>query len=131
MPTWESAATNPEIQSALLLTISALRCPESGAFLVERIRAGGSDEIEALRQLTSWSHFDARKYLLEAAQSPGLDEGTQTALFRSASQLLFPVIRASASHKKAYAEELLAAAPEGPIRELVQNSIMDAGLLQP
>jgi HEAT repeat protein len=127
LPAW-SAAASPENRLALLAMLPSLRSPQSGAFLVETVRTQRQESLEAIKLLTNWSSFDAADFLLDAAGIPGLDDATRAGLFAAATRLLFPNVAAPAPQKKAYADKLLAAAPEGPIRDAVQKAITDANL---
>jgi hypothetical protein len=117
-----------ENRNALLYTIPALRCPQSGATLVEWVRSGTDLRSIAVDQLVSWSGFAAGDSLLAAAQISDLDDPSREKLFKAAAKLLYPNIQASARDKKEYTAKVLAAAPEGPIRESVQQAITAANL---
>lgn len=126
LPAFQSASM--ENRNALLYTIPALRCPQSGATLVEWVRSGTDLRSIAVDQLVSWSGFAAGDSLLAAAQISDLDNPSREKLFKAAAKLLYPNIQASARDKKEYTAKVLAAAPEGPIRESVQQAITAANL---
>jgi hypothetical protein len=126
LPAFQSAS--PENRSALLLTIPALRCEESGAFLVEGIRTDPSSRSAYLDQLTSWSNFSAGKPLLAAAALPDLDAASRDKIFQAATRLLFSTVKAPLNKKQQFAQELLAAAPEGAIRDSIEKAIENAKL---
>lgn len=126
LPAFQSAS--PENRNALLYTIPALRCPQSGATLVEWVRSDADLRYIAIDQLVSWPSFAAADSLLAAAQISDLDDPSREKLFEAATKLLYPNINASARVKKEYAAKVLAAAPEGPIRESVQQAITAANL---
>ncbi len=121
-------AASPENRQALLYTIPALRCPESGATLVEWVRSDTDLRSIAVDQLVSWSSIAAGDSLLAAAQISDLDDPSREKLFKAAAKLLYPNIKASARDKKEYTAKVLAAAPEGPIRESIQQAITAANL---
>lgn len=126
LPAFQSASQ--ENRQALLYTIPALRCPRSGATLVEWVGSDADLRQTGVEQLVSWSDFSAGNSLLAAASVPGLDDSNREKLFTAATKLLHPNINASARVKKEYAAKVLAAAPEGPIRESVQQAITAANL---
>lgn len=127
LPAFESAPV--ENRSALLLTIPGLRCPESGATLVEWIRTDkAAMRTNAIEQLLSWSSFDAGDSILAAATLPELDAADREKLFQGASKLLLPTVHAEPHLKKDYAKKVLAAAPEGPMRDSIQEAMKGAGL---
>jgi HEAT repeat protein len=126
LPAFQSAS--PENRQALLYTIPALRCPESGATLVEWVRSDTDLRSIAVDQLVSWSSIAAGDSLLAAAQISDLDDPSREKLFKAAAKLVYPNIQAPAPVKKVYAKKVLAAAPEGPIREAVQQAITAANL---
>jgi len=131
---WQSAflsafqSASPENRKALIYTIPALRCPQSGATLVEWIRSDAELRPTAIDQLVSWPGFEAGDLLLAAAQIPDLDEPSREKLFKASTRLFFPNVNAPAPKKKAYAKEVLAAAPEGPIREAVRQAMTSSNL---
>ena len=127
LPAFESAPV--ENRSALLLTIPGLRCPESGATLVEWIRTDkAAMRTNAIEQLLSWSSFDAGESILAAAALPELDAADREKLFQGASKLFLPTVHAEPHLKKDYAKKVLAAAPEGPMRDSIQEAMKGAGL---
>jgi HEAT repeat protein len=127
LPAFESAPV--ENRSALLLTIPGLRCPESGATLVEWIRTNkAAMRTNAIEQLLSWSSFDAGDSILAAATLPELDAADREKLFQGASKLFLPTVHAEPHLKKDYAKKVLAAAPEGPMRDSIQEAMKGAGL---
>lgn len=126
LPAFQSAS--PENRQALLHTIPALRCPESGATLVEWARSDTDLRSIAVDQLVSWSGFAAGDSLLAAAQISDLDDPSREKLFKAATRLFYPTVPAKPAVKKAYAKKVLAAAPEGPIREAVLQAINAAKL---
>ena len=126
LPAFQSAS--PENRKSLLYTIPALRCPESGATLVEWIRSDAELRPTAIDQLVSWPGFEAGDLLLAAAQIPNLDEPSREKLFKSATKLFYPNVQAPAPKKKSYAKKVLAAAPEGPIRDAVQKAMTSSNL---
>ena len=123
LPAYQSAS--PENRTALLYTIPALRCSESGATLVEWVRDPSMRQT-AIDQLSTWSGFDAGKFLLAAAAVSDLDDPSREKLFKAATRLFFPNIKGKPHEKKAFANKVLAAAPEGPIRDAVQQAITDS-----
>jgi len=127
LPAFESAPV--ENRNALLLTIPGLRCPESGATLVEWIRTDkAAMRANAIEELLSWSTFDAGNSILAAAVLPDLDAADREKLFQGASKLFLPSVNAPPHLKKDYAKKLLAAAPEGPIRDSIQEAMKSANL---
>lgn len=127
LPAFESAPV--ENRSALLLTIPGLRCPESGATLVEWIRTDkAAMRTNAIEQLLSWSSFDAGNSILAAAALPELGAADREKLFQGASKLFLPSVNAQPHLKKDYAKKVLAAAPEGPMRDSIQEAMKGAGL---
>jgi hypothetical protein len=127
LPAFESAPV--ENRNALLLTIPGLRCPESGATLVEWIRTDkAAMRANAIEELLSWSTFDAGNSILAAAVLPDLDAADREKLFQGASKLFLPSVNAPPHLKKDYAKKVLAAAPEGPIRDSIQEAMKSAKL---
>jgi len=126
LPAFQSAS--PENRKALLYTIPALRCPQSGATLVEWIRSDADLRPTAIDQLVSWPGFEAGDLLLAAAQISDLDDPSREKLFKAATKLFFPTVQAKPAAKKAYAKKVLAAAPEGPIRDAVQQAMTSSNL---
>ena len=126
LPAFQSAS--PENRKALLYTIPALRCPQSGATLVEWIRSDADLRPTAIDQLVSWPGFAAGDSLLAAAQISDLDDPSREKLFKAATKLFFPTVQAKPAAKKAYAKKVLAAAPEGPIRDAVQQAMTSSNL---
>lgn len=127
LPAFESAPV--ENRNALFLTIPALRCPESGATLVEWIRTDkAAMRTNAIEELLRWSTFDAGNSILAAAVLPDLDAADREKLFQGASKLFLPSVNAPTRLKKDYAKKVLAAAPEGPIRDSIQEAIKSANL---
>jgi hypothetical protein len=126
LPAFESATM--ENRTALLQTIPGLRCPESGATLVEWIRSDSSMRPGAINQLLGWSSFDAGNALLDAAVIPDLDAAEREKFFQAATKLFFPNVNAPPHLKTAYAKKVLAAATEGPIRDSIAQSMTDANL---
>jgi len=131
---WESAflpafsAASPENRNALLNTIPALRCQKTGATLVEWIRTDANLRPIAVDELSSWSNFAAGDSILAAASSPDLDEPSREKLYKAAIKLFTPRDFTPKPLVKDYAKKVLAAAPEGPIREAVQQAITTANL---
>jgi HEAT repeat protein len=126
LPAFQSASA--ENRKALIYTIPALRCPQSGATLVEWIRSDADLRPTAIDQLVSWPGFEAGDLLLAAAQIPDLDEPSREKLFKAATKLFLPTVQAQPAAKKAYAKKVLAAAPEGPIRDAVQQAMTSSNL---
>ena len=127
LPAFESAPV--ENRNALLLTIPGLRCPESGATLVEWIRTDkAAMRTNAIEELLSWSTFDAGNSILAAAVLPDLHAADREKLFQGASKLFLPSVNAPPHLKKDYAKKVLAAAPEGPIRDSIQEAMKSANL---
>jgi hypothetical protein len=126
LPAFQSAS--PENRKALLYTIPALRCPQSGATLVEWIRSDADLRPTAIDQLVSWPGFAAGDSLLAAAQISDLDDPSREKLFKAATKLFFPTVQAKPAAKKDYAKKVLAAAPEGPIRDAVQQAMTSSNL---
>lgn len=131
---WEMAflpafrAASPENRNALLHAIPALRCPKMGATLVEWVRSDANLRPIAVDELSSWSNFAAADSILAAASTPDLDEPSREKLYKSAIKLFSPKDFAPKHIIKDYAKKVLAAAPEGPIREAVQQAITTANL---
>jgi hypothetical protein len=126
LPALQSASQ--ENRDALFQTIPGLRCPESSATLVEWIRADTGMRSTGVDQLAAWSDFKNSESILAAAILPGLDFQIRDRLFRAAAKLFFPNVNAPPYLKKAYAAKVLAAAPEGPLREFLNQSMTDANL---
>ena len=121
-------AASPENREMLIYTIPALRCRESAETLVEWIRSDPKLRSSAIDQFASWSDFAAGDSILAAASVPDLDEPSREKLFKAATRLLFPTVKANVKDKKDYANKVLAAAPEGPIRDAVQKAITEANI---
>jgi HEAT repeat protein len=126
LPAFESATM--ENRTALLQTIPGLRCPESGATLVEWIRSDSAMRQDGIDQLLGWSSFDAGNALLDAAVLPNLDAAEREKFFQAATKLFSPSFNAPPYLKAAYAKRVLAAAPEGPIRDSIAQSMTDANI---
>jgi hypothetical protein len=126
LPAFESAPV--ENRNALLLTIPGLRCPESGATLVEWIRSDSAMRQDAIDQLLGWSSFDAGNTLLDAAVLPNLNAAEREEFFQAATKLFSPNFNAPPYLKTAFAKRVLAAAPEGPIRDSIAQSMTDANI---
>jgi hypothetical protein len=126
LPAFESATM--ENRTALLQTIPGLRCPESGATLVEWIRSDSAMRQDAIDQLLGWSSFDAGNTLLDAAVLPNLNAAEREKFFQAATKLFSPNFNAPPYLKTAYAKRVLAAAPEGPIRDSIAQSMTDANI---
>jgi|GEM_PF-6588529 len=131
---WQSAflpafhSASPENREALLFTIPALRCPDSVKTLVDWVRSDATLRPTAVNQLVTWSDFSVGDLILDAASVPDLDDPSREKLLKAATKLLDPNVKAPAQVKKAFANKVLAAAPEGPLREAVQQAIMAANL---
>jgi hypothetical protein len=131
---WQSAflpafqTASPENREMLLYTIPALRCPQSAATLVEWIRNDPKLRSSAIDEFASWSDFSVGNSILAAASVPDLDDPSREKLFKAATRLLFPTVKAKSPEKKAFAKKVLAAAPEGPIRDAVQKAIAEANI---
>ena len=131
---WQSAflpafqTASPENREMLLYTIPALRCPQSAATLVEWIRNDPKLRSSAIDEFASWSDFSVGNSILIAASVPDLDDPSRKKLFKAATRLLFPTVKAKSPEKKAFAKKVLAAAPEGPIRDAVQKAIAEANI---
>ena len=121
-------AASPENREMLIYTIPALRCRESAETLVEWIRSDPKLRSSAIDQFSSWSDFSVGDSILAAALVPDLDEPSREKLFKAATRLLFPTVKAKSKDKKAFANKVLAAAPEGPIRDAVQKAITEANI---
>jgi len=121
LPAFQTAS--PENRDALIYTIPALRCPQSAETLLEWVRSDPKLRPSAIDQFASWSDFSASDSILAAASVPDLDDPSREKLFKAATKLFFPTVQAKPAAKKAYAKKVLAAAPEGPIREAVQQAI--------
>jgi hypothetical protein len=126
LPAFESATM--ENRTTLLQTIPGLRCPESGATLVEWIRSDSAMRQDAIDQLLGWSSFDAGNTLLDAAVLPNLNAAEREKFFQAATKLFSPNFNAPPYLKTAYAKRVLAAAPEGPIRDSIAQSMTDANI---
>ena len=126
LPAFESATM--ENRTALLQTIPGLRCPESGATLVEWIRSDSAMRQDGIDQLLGWSSFDAGNALLDAAVLPNLDAAEREKFFQAATKLFSPSFNAPPYLKAAYAKRVLAAAPEGPNRDSIAQSMTDANI---
>jgi len=131
---WETAflpafsTASPENRNALFHTIPALRCPKSGATLVEWVRNDPNIRPTAVDELASWSNFASGDSILAAASTPGLDEPSRDKLYKAAIKLFNPKEFTPKHLIKDYAKKVLAAAPEGPIRDSVQQAITSAKL---
>jgi hypothetical protein len=121
-------AASPENREMLIYTIPALRCRESAETLVEWIRSDPKLRSSAIDQFSSWSDFSVGDSILAAALVPDLDEPSREKLFKAATRLLFPTVKAKSKDKKVFANKVLAAAPEGPIRDAVQKAITEANI---
>lgn len=126
LPAFQTAS--PENREALLFTIPALRCPDSVKTLVDWVRSDATLRPTAVNQLVTWSDFSVGDLILDAASVPDLDDPSREKLFKAATKLLDPNVKASAQVKKAFANKILAAAPEGPLREAVQKAIAEANI---
>lgn len=126
LPAFQTAST--ENREMLLYTIPALRCPQSAATLAEWIRSDPKLRSSAIDEFASWSAFSAGDSILVAASVPDLDDPSREKLFKAATRLLFPTVKAKSKDKNAYAKKVLAAAPEGPIRDAVQKAIAEADI---
>ena len=126
LPAFQTAS--PENREALLFTIPALRCPDSVKTLVDWVRSDATLRPTAVNQLVTWSDFSVGDLILDAASVPDLDDPSREKLLKAATKLLDPNVKAPAQVKKAFANKVLAAAPEGPLREAVQQAIMAANL---
>ena len=126
LPAFQTAS--PENREALLFTIPALRCPDSVKTLVDWVRSDATLRPTAVNQLVTWSDFSVGDLILDAASVPDLDDPSREKLLKAATKLLDPKVKAPAQVKKAFANKVLAAAPEGPLREAVQQAIMAANL---
>jgi hypothetical protein len=131
---WKSAfllafqTASPENREMLIYTIPALRCRESAETLVEWIRSDPKLRSSAINEFSSWSDFSVGDSILAAALVPDLDEPSREKLFKAATRLLFPTVKANLKDKKAFANKVLAAAPEGLIRDAVQKAITEANI---
>ena len=126
LPAFESATM--ENRTALLQTIPGLRCPESGATLVEWIRSDSAMRQDGIDQLLGWSSFDAGNALLDTAVLPNLDAAEREKFFQAATKLFSANFNAPPYLKTAYAKRVLTAAPEGPIRDSIAQSMTDANI---
>jgi hypothetical protein len=95
---------------------------------VEWIRNDPKLRSSAIDEFASWSDFSVGNSILIAASVPDLDDPSREKLFKAATRLLFPTVKAKSPEKKAFAKKVLAAAPEGPIRDAVQKAIAEANI---
>lgn len=123
-PAYMAAA--PDKQTALLVLVPGIYSPGTALAIVEWIKAGRPDRGALIGQLLAWRNFDVSQALLQTAMLPDLDEATRTKLFQAATRLLYPNVNAKPPQKMQYAKDLLAAAPEGPIRTMVETSIEES-----
>ncbi len=126
LPAFQTAS--PENREMLIYTIPALRCPQSAETLVEWVRSDPKLRSAAINEFASWSDFSVGDSILAAASVPDLDDPSREKLFKAATRLLFPTVKAKSSEKKAYAKKVLAASPEGPIRDAVQKAIAESNI---
>lgn len=126
LPAFQTAS--PENREMLIYTIPALRCPQSAETLVEWVRSDPKLRSAAIDEFASWSDFSVGDSILAAASVPDLDDPSREKLFKAATRLLFPTVKAKPPEKKAYAKKVLAAAPEGQIRDAVQKAIDEANI---
>lgn len=126
LPQYESATD--ENRTILLQTIPALRCPDFGATMVEWIREDTGRRPMGIELISSWNDVKNGDSLLAAAALPNIDNQTRENLFLAATKIFFPNASGQIHLKKAYAAKVLAAAPEGPIRESVLKAMADANL---
>lgn len=126
VPAYES--TTEENRTALLQTVPALRCPDFSATMVEWIQADAGRRAKGIELLTSWNDVKNGDALLAAAALANIDAQTREMLFLAATKIFFPNASGQIHLKKAYAAKVLAAAPEGPIRESVAKAMVDADL---
>ena len=129
---WQSAflpafqTASPENREMLIYTIPALRCPQSAETLADWVRSDPKLRSSAIDEFASWSDFSVGDSILAAASVPDLDDPSREKLFKAATRLLFPTVKVNSKDKKAFANKVLAAAPEGPIRDAVQKAIAEA-----
>ena len=128
LPAYQSAPA--ENRPALLLAAPGIHGPASAQSYVDWIRNEPAMRSEYLAQLLSWNDFQNGEFLLMAASIPDLDMPTREKLFQAASRLFFPNVNAKPPKKVAFAKKVLAASPEGPIRESVQKAITDSQVLK-
>ena len=125
LPLYKSATENRE---ALLLAAPGIQGPASAQSYVDWIRSEPAMRAEYVAQLISWNSFENGEFLLAAARIPDIDPATREKLFQAATRLFFPNISAKPHKKSAFAKKVLAAAPEGPIRDSVTKAMADAKL---
>ena len=125
LPLYKSATENRE---ALLLAAPGIQGPASAQSYVDWIRSEPAMRTEYVAQLISWNSFENGEFLLAAARIPDIDPATREKLFQAATRLFFPNISAKPHKKSAFAKKVLAAAPEGPIRDSVTKAMADAKL---
>ena len=131
---WQSAflpafqTASPENREMLIYTIPALRCPQSAETLADWVRSDPKLRSAAINEFASWSDFSVGDSILAAASVPDLDDPSREKLFKAATRLLFPTVKVNSKDKKAFANKVLAAAPEGPIRDAVQKAIAEANI---
>ena len=126
LPAFQTAS--PENREMLIYTIPALRCRESAETLADWVRNDPKLRSSAIDEFSSWSDFSAGDSILAAASVSDLDEPSREKLFKAATRLLFPTVKVNSKDKKAFANKVLAAAPEGPIRDAVQKAIAEANI---
>jgi HEAT repeat protein len=126
LPAYQSAS--PENRAALLLAAPGIQSPASAQSYVDWIRSEPDMRSEYVAQLLSWNDFENGEFLLAAASIPDLDMPTREKLFKAATRLFFPNINAKPAKKLAFAKKVLTAAPEGPIRDSVLQTMNDAKL---
>jgi hypothetical protein len=125
------AKAGEENKRALIPMIPGMSGPASSRVLVDWIQTGQGDRDELVKQLVAWQALENGPFLLQAAVLPELDEQTRTKVYFAATRLLYPNVRGHEKHKVELAANLLASAPEGPMRELVETSIKEAEIKLP
>jgi HEAT repeat protein len=125
------AEANEEKKRALLQMIPGLGGVESSRALVEWIKTGQGERAAMVQQLVAWQDLENGVFLLDAANTPDLDEASRTTIFRAATRLLYPNIKGSDDRRKQLATDLLEAASDGELRALVSASIKEAGIKLP
>jgi hypothetical protein len=124
LPAYQNASA--ENRPALLLAAPGIQGPASAKSYVEWIHTEPAMRSEYVAQLVSWNDFQNGEFLLMAASIPDLESPTREKLFKTATRLFFPNVNAKPALKQAYAKKVLAAAPEGPIRDFVLQAMNDA-----
>ncbi len=122
------AKASDENKRALLPMIPGVSGIDSSRSMVEWLKTEQGDRAELVEQLAAWQDLNNGPFLLEAAKISALNEPARIKIFHAATRLLYPNVRGTDGRKKQLATDLLATAPEGTIRTMVENSIKEAGI---